>query len=112
MNRRAVGCGALALATFLLIGAWGVWRATGPAACPSSLPYEPSAYEQVGEPAAEPTLDGVEEPLVAAGSISFGLAAWPVWVEPGLAPTASGEPLPPRIVLECGDGFQAYQRST
>ena len=60
----------------------------------------------------EPALDGVEEPLVQSGSISFGLAAWPVWVEPGSAPTASGQPLPPRIVLECGSGFQAYQRST
>lgn len=112
MNRRAVGCGALALAAFLLIGAWGVWRATGPAACPSSLPYEPAAYEPIGPQTDEPTLDGVDEPLVQSGSMSFGLAAWPVWVEPGSAPTASGAPLPPRIVLECGGGFQAFQRGT
>jgi hypothetical protein len=112
MNRRAVGCGALALAAFLLIGAWGVWRAAGPAECPSSLPYEPAAYEPIGSLTDEPMLDGVDEPLEASGSISFGLAAWPVWVEPGSGPTASGQPLPPRIVLECGGGFQAYQRST
>jgi hypothetical protein len=112
MNRRAVGCGALALAAFLLIGAWGVWRATGPAACPSSLPYEPSAYEPVGEVTSVPTLEGVGEELEQAGSVGFGFASWPVWVESGLIPTASGEPLPQRIVLECGDGFQAYHRGT
>jgi len=112
MNRRAVGCGALALTAFLLIGAWGVWRATGPAACPASLPYEPAAYEPIGDQTAEPVLAGVDEDLVESGSISFGLAAWTVWVEPGQAPTASGQALPPRIVLECGGGFQPYQRAT
>ena len=38
MNWRAIGCGTLALAAFLLIGAWGILRATGPADCPESLP--------------------------------------------------------------------------
>ena len=112
VNRRTVGCGSLALAAFLLIGAWGVWRATGPAACPDGLPYQPAAYEPVGDMRPQPTLDGVSEPLEPAGTVGFGFASWPVWVEPGRVPTASGDPLPQRIVLECGDGFQAYQRGT
>jgi hypothetical protein len=45
--------------------------------------------------------------------VSFGLASWPVFLPPGTAPTASGVPLPPRIVLDCRDGtFQAFQRET
>ncbi len=112
MNWRVIGCGTLALAAFLLVGAWGVLRATGPAACPDSLPYQPAAYAPVGDPIDVPALDGVDEALVPAGSVSFGFASWPVWVEPGLAPAASGEPLPQRIVLECGDAFQAYHRGT
>jgi hypothetical protein len=36
-----------------------------------------------------------------------------VWIEAARAPLPTGEPLPQRIVLECGDGtFQAYQRGT
>ena len=53
----------------------------------------------------------MNEALERAGSASFGLAQWEVYVEPGFAPAASGEPLPQRIVLDCGDGsFQAYHR--
>lgn len=112
MNRRAIGCGAVVVFAFLLIGAWGILRATGPADCPASLPYEPAAYEPVGESTDAPALEGVDEDLVQAGSVSFGLASWPVWVEPGLMPAASGEPLPQRIVLQCGEGFQSYHRGT
>lgn len=112
MNWRAIGCGTVVLFAFLLIGAWGVLRATGPAECPASLPYEPAAYEPVGGPVDAPMLDGVDEDLVQTGSVSFGLASWPVWVEPGRMPAASGEPLPQRIVLQCGGGFQAYHRGT
>ena len=61
----------------------------------------------------EPTLAGVDDPLEPSGFASFGLARWEVWVEPGRAPAASGELLPQRIVLACGDGtYQAYQRGT
>lgn len=112
MNWRAIGCGSLALAAFLLIGAWGILRATGPADCPDLLPYEPAAFAPVGETTAEPRLDGVASDLVEAGTVGFGLTSWTVWVEPDRAPTASDEPLPQRIVLECGDGFQAFQRGT
>ena len=85
--------------------------AGAPAECPDLLPYQPANYEPVGAATAEPALEGVAGPLEPAGSTSFGLARWEVYVEPGFAPAASGELLPQRIVLECGDGtFQAYQR--
>ena len=112
MNWRAVGCGTLALAAFLLIGAWGILRATGPANCPGALPYEPASYAPVGAATDGPRLDGVNADLEPAGRVGFGLTSWEVWVEPGMVPAASAEPLPQRIVLECGEGFQAYQRGT
>ena len=111
MNWRAIGCGTLAAAVFVAVGLIGIWRAGAPAGCPDLLPYQPAAYEPVGSPEAEPRLDGVDVSLERAGSASFGLAAWPVWIEPPATPLASGDPLPGRIVLECGDGtYQAYRR--
>lgn len=111
MNLRIIGCGTLAAAAFVAIGIFGILRAGAPAECPDLLPHEPAAYAPVGSPTAEPMLEGFGGPLEAAGSTSFGLARWEVFVEPGFAPAASGEPLPQRIVLDCGDGtFQAYQR--
>ena len=96
---------------FIGIGLFGVWRASAPAECPDLLPYQPAAYAPVGSPTAEPTLEGIGESLERAGSASFGLAQWEVYVEPGFAPAASGEALPQRIVLDCGNGtFQAYYR--
>jgi len=108
---RAIGCGTLGAVVFIGIGLFGIWRATAPAECPDLLPYRPAAYEPVGSPTVEPTLDGIGEALERAGSASFGLAQWEVYVEPGFAPAASDEALPQRIVLDCGDGtFQAYHR--
>lgn len=113
MNRRVLGCGALGAGAFVLLAVIGIWRAGAPAECPTTLPYEPAAYRPAGEPTTEPAMEGIERPLELAGTVSFGLARWEVWVEPGRAPTASGEPLPQRIVLACGDGtFRAYQRGT
>ncbi len=111
MNGRAVGCGTLAVVVFVAVGIFGILRAGAPAECPNLLPYQPANYEPVGAATAEPALEGVAGPLEPAGSTSFGLARWEVYVEPGFAPASSGELLPQRIVLECGDGtFQAYQR--
>lgn len=113
MNWRIIGCGGLAAAVFVLVAAFAVFRAGAPAECPATLPYEPAAFQSVGEPTGQPRLDGVSEPLQEAGGITFGLATWRVWIEADRAPVPSGEPLPQRIVLECGDGtFQAYQRGT
>ncbi len=113
MNVRAIGCGALAVIVFVAIGVFGVLRAGAPAECPDLLPYDPASYEPVGEPTDAPRLAGIEDELVEAGDFSFGLASWGIWVEPGRVPAASGELLPQRIVLDCGDGtFQAYQRGT
>ena len=113
MNWRAIGCGSLAAVAFVGIGLFGIWRSFAPPECPDLLPYQPASYQPVDERTPEPRLAGVDEPLTAAGSASFGLASWNVWLEPRREPTASGEPLPQRIVLDCGDGtFQAYQRGT
>jgi hypothetical protein len=111
VNARAVGCGALAVAVFVAVGIFGILRAGAPAECPDRLPYEPAAFEPVGPATSEPRLEGIPGPLEPAGSTSFGLARWDVYVEPGVAPASSGATLPQRIVLACGDGtFQAYQR--
>lgn len=113
MNWRAVGCGTLAAGVFVLLAVLAIQRAGTPPECPDALPYEPATYRPAGDPTDGPRLEGIDEELERAGTISFGLARWTVWVEPGRAPSASGEPLPQRIVLECGDGqFQAYQRGT
>lgn len=113
MNWRAIGCGSLAAVAFVGIGLFGIWRSFAPPECPDLLPYQPASYQPVDGRTPEPRLAGVDEPLTAAGSASFGLASWNVWLEPRREPTASGEPLPQRIVLDCGDGtFQAYQRGT
>lgn len=113
MNWRALGCGTLAAAVFVGVALFGILRAGAPAECPDRLPYAPAAYAPVGSPAPEPSLEGLDEPLERAGTASFGLAQWEVYVEPGFVPASSGEPLPQRIVLACGDGtFQAYHRGT
>ena len=111
MNFRVAGCGILGVVAFVGIGLFGIWRAGAPAECPDALPYEPAAFRPVGEPAAEPSLEGSAGPPERAGTTSFGLARWDVYVEPGFAPAASGDPLPQRIVLDCGNGeYQAYHR--
>lgn len=113
MNRRAIGCGTAAAGVFILLGVFAIWRAGAPPGCPTTLPYEPASYRPAGDPTDEPALAGIEEPLEQSGYVSFGLARWEVWVEPGRAPAASGDLLPQRIVLACGDGtYQAYQRGT
>jgi len=111
VNRRVIGCGTLAAAVFVLLGVFAIWRAGAPPGCPTTLPYEPASYRPAGEPTDEPALAGIDDPLEPSGFASFGLARWEVWVEPGRAPAASGDLLPQRIVLACGDGtYQAYQR--
>lgn len=111
MNLRLLGCGGAAAAAFILIGIVSIWRTGAPAECPGLLPYEPRTYEPVGSPLGEPTLEGIGR-LERAGDVSFGLASWATYVQPGMVP-AEGDPLPQRIVLDCRDGtFQAYQRGT
>ncbi len=113
MNWRAIGCGTLAAAVFVLIGVIGIWRAGAPAECPTVLPYEPSSYRPAGQPGDEPRLEGVDDELALAGTTSFGLATWEVWVAPEQVPPSADDALPQRIVLACGDGtYQAYQRGS
>jgi hypothetical protein len=113
VNRRALGCGTLAAAAFILVGVLGISRALTPAECPPLLPYEPASFRPAGDPTAVPTLSGVRDELVLAGRTSFGMAGWDVWVEPGRVPATADDALPQRIVLDCRDGtYQAYQRGT
>jgi hypothetical protein len=112
VNWRALGCGTLAIVAFVAVGIFGISRAIAPAECPDGLRYQPAPYEAVGPRTGVPTLPGLDGDLQRSGNTSFGLAGWDVWVEPGTAPAASAEPLPERIVLDCGDGtFQAYERA-
>lgn len=113
MTWRAIGCGGMAAAVFVIVGIFAIIRAGAPAECPPSLPYSPAPYHPAGEPTDEPRLPGSDAELEPSGSFGFGFARWDLWLEPGGAPTASGELLPPRIVLACGDGtFRAYQRGS
>lgn len=115
MNWRALGCGALAAAAFILLGIVGIFRAggPGPGECPGSLPTEAGTYAPVGTPMASPGLEGVEDELEVTGEVQFGVSTWPVLLPPDLAPRASGQPLPPRIVLDCRDGtYLTFQRGT
>lgn len=113
MNWRALGCGTMAAVVFVMVGILGIWRAAAPAECPRVLPYEPASYRPSGDPSGEPRLEEVDTELELAGTTSFGLATWEVWVAPGRVPPTADDPLPPRIVLACGDGtYQAYQRGT
>jgi hypothetical protein len=112
VNWRALGCGLLAAAVFVLIGVFGIWRALAPGGCPPELPTEAGVWQPVGEPADGPRLPGVDEALEPAGEVGFGLATWELWVPPGTAPSASGEPLPERVVLRCdATTYQAYERT-
>lgn len=113
MNLRLIGCGGAAAGAFILIGVVSIWRAGAPAECPGLLPYEPQTYQPIGTPMGVPLLDGVEGPLERAAEVSFGLASWTAYVQPGTVPASGEGLLPPRIVLDCRDGtFQAYQRGT
>ena len=112
MNLRALGCGTLAAVVFVAFGLISLWRATTPAECPGLLPTEAGTYEPLGTPMPSPVL--AEAPaLERTGAANFFLASWDVYLAPGTAPTASGAPLPPRIVLDCRDGtFRTFQRPT
>ena len=111
VNWRAVGCGGLAALLFVLAGLFGLSRALAPAACPPAFQLPSGRFDSVGEPASSPRLPGSDESLEPAGEVRLGFG-WELWVRPGTAPSASGDPLPDEIVLGCGDGsFQAYARS-
>ena len=111
MSWRAIGCGTLAAAVFVLVGLFAIWRAGPPPGCPAGLEYTDGAYEPVGSAAETARLEGVDASLEPGFRTSVGFSAYTVWVRPADVPTASAAPLPDDIVLECGDGtFQAYRR--
>ena len=111
MSWRAIGCGTLAAAVFVLVGLIAIWRADPPAGCPSQLEDPAGAYEPIGAALSSPSLEGVQADLQPGFRTTVGFSSWTVWVDPADAPTASSAPLPNLMVLECGDGtFQAYRR--
>jgi hypothetical protein len=109
---RAIGCGTLAAGVFVLVGLIAIWRAGPTPGCPAELVYPDFTYQPAGSPADEPRLEGVEASLEPGFRTSAGgFTTWTVWVEPDQVPSASGDQLPDRMVLECGDGtFQAFLR--
>jgi hypothetical protein len=109
---RAIGCGTLAAGVFVLVGLIAIWRAGPPPGCPAQLVYPDAAFQPDGSPMDGPRLTGVDASLEPGFRTNAGgFTTWTVWVEPGDVPAASGDPLPDRIVLECGDGtFQAFRR--
>lgn len=112
MNRRSVGCLLLAVAVFVLVGLFGIWRAIAPGGCPPELPTQAGVWRPVGATTSEPRLPASGEALEPAGEIGFGLATWEAWLPPGTAPSASGDALPERLVLKCdGNTYQAYERA-
>jgi hypothetical protein len=113
VNWRAVGCGTVAAAVFILVGLFAIMRAEPPPGCPNQLMFEDvGAYEPVGSPADTPQLEGASASPVPGFQTRAGLSTFTVWVDPADAPAASSDPLPERIALECGDGtFQAYRRA-
>jgi hypothetical protein len=111
VSRGAIGCGGLAVAVFVLVGLFGIWRAVSPAEdCPPEFQTPAGIWRPDGAASAEPRLPGSEDTLEPAGQLGFGLATWELWLAPGTAPGASADPLPDRLVLGCDDAFQAYRR--
>lgn len=109
MNRRAIGCGALAIVVFLAIGLYGMSLAFNRLeGCPSRLQWGDRGYLPDGSPAAEPSF--AEGPPVEIGSTFIGLTTRKVWGPPGSAPSRAAADRPDRIVLDCDDGsVQAYR---
>ena len=112
MNVRALGCAGLAAVVFVVVGLFGIWRAVAPGQdCPPEFQTPDGIWRPVGEATTAAAVPGSDEALEAAGEVGFGLATWELWVVPGTAPAASGDPLPDRLVLACGnESFQAYER--
>lgn len=110
MNWRALGCIGLAAVVFVLVGILGLSRALTPTACPPAFEVPSGRYMPIGEATSTPRLPDSDDTLEPAGELGLG-AAWELWLRPGEAPAASGEELPPQLVLECGDGtYQGYER--
>lgn len=113
MNWRAIGCGTLAAAAFVLLGILAIGRAFGPTACPSSIELPAGSYRSVGDASDAPRIAGSDAELVPAGSAGIGFATWEIWAASAPDPDAEDPTaLPDEIALGCGDGtFQPYQRS-
>jgi hypothetical protein len=101
VNRRAIGCGALAIIVFVGIGLLGLSMATTRAGCPGRVQLEAQGYERDGTPAPSPFAGA--EPI---GSTFVGLTTRKAFA----APAGSARPM--RLALECGDGtYQTYRQA-
>jgi hypothetical protein len=103
MNRRAVGCGTLAIVVFLAVGLWGMSKAFDRLeGCPDRLLWGDRVYLPTGSHRPHPSF--AEGSPVEIGATFIGLTTRKVWGPPGSAPSESAAERPMRIYLDCDDG--------
>ena len=110
MNWRAVGCGVLAIGTFLAIGLFGMSLAfRSEPGCPDRVQWADRTYLADGTPAPTPVF-GVPGPAVDIGSTFMGLTTRRVFGPPGSSPSTEADDRPEMVALDCADGsFQTYR---
>ena len=109
MNWRAIGCGGLAIVTFVAVGLFGMSLAfRDTAGCPANLQWDDRAYGAQGTPGPSPALGRGD--AVAIGSTFMGLTTRRVFGPPGSSPSTRAEDRPQRIALDCGDGSYLVYR--
>jgi hypothetical protein len=103
VNRRAIGCGTLAIVVFLAVGLWGMSKAFDRLeGCPGQLQWGDRVYLPSGSHRPEPSF--AEGSPVELGSTFIGLTTRRVWGPPGSAPSQSAADRPTQIYLDCDDG--------
>jgi hypothetical protein len=103
VNRRAIGCGALAIVAFLAVGLWGMSKAFDRLeGCPDRLQWGDRVYLPAGSARPQPSF--AEGSAVEIGSTFIGLTTRKVWGPPGSEPSSSAGDRPRLIYLDCDDG--------
>lgn len=103
MNRRAIGCGALAIVVFLAVGLWGMSKAFDRIqGCPDRLQWGDRVYLPAGSARPQPSFAAGSP--VEIGSTFIGLTTRKVWGPPGSEPSSSAGDRPGLIYLDCDDG--------
>ena len=109
MNWRAIGCLAIILGGFLLIGLLGLTVAfRDQAGCPANLQWADRLYLADVTPAPSPAFD-VDGPAANIGSTFIGLTTRTVYGPPGSSPSTAAADRPRVVSMDCNDGtFQTY----